>query len=198
MSSKAAMSAPRFSRTLLGRERKYKRTDPETPGAQMVLPLSGKTIRLPVAVRPDLSEAEIQQHVVNGLRGAGFEVLVTSRVRHRPRCPHCRKALSYCDGCQRGFTWTGEGDGCDPGIPDLLVRSRGSAGFARWPDYLWVGIEIKGAKTPFTRCKVNGVWVDKQRELCEDRSVALAREWEAAWDAVKAVHQQLQAAGLAA
>lgn len=68
------------------------------------------------------SEADVQAAIVDALRWRGETVLVTSR--HRRRCL-----------CGR---YPPAGDGCDRGIPDLLV----SLGDGRW-----LGLEVKGPKT---------------------------------------------------
>lgn len=164
------MAAPRFSRSILNRERKFRPAHPQSPGAQMVLPLKGKRVRLPVATTPDLSEAEIQQHIVSRLRGEGFEVLVTSRRRSRPRCPHCMSILTLCQACHRAFRWLVYGDGCDKGLADLLVTK------LTWPHGCWLALEIKGPKTRLTL---------EQKSLAARRRIFIARSWDEALEAVR-------------
>lgn len=69
------------------------------------------------------SEDDVQATIVEALRLLGYVVLVTSRRRKR-----CRVCGAFSSG----------GDGCDRGIPDLLV----SLGDGRW-----LGLEVKGPKT---------------------------------------------------
>ncbi len=73
------------------------------------------------------AEADIQRLIVSFLRLLGYTVLETSR--HRKRCR----------GCGR---WPAGGDGCDRGLPDLLVAVPKGGGMRRW-----LGLEVKGAET---------------------------------------------------
>jgi hypothetical protein len=74
--------------------------------------------------RPGDSEEHLQAVIVQALRLAGCQVLVTSRRRKR---------------CRRCGAWPAGGDGVDRGLPDLLV----------WrPDQgAWAGLEVKAAHT---------------------------------------------------
>jgi len=74
--------------------------------------------------RPAVSEDQVQAAIVRALRGAGHEVLITSR--RRRRCVHCGR---YSAG----------GDGVSRGLPDLLVWDQRRRG--------WIGIEVKGPRT---------------------------------------------------
>jgi len=74
--------------------------------------------------RPAVSEEQVQGAIVRALRGAGYEVLITSR--RRRRCVHCGR---YSAG----------GDGASRGLPDLLVWDYRRCG--------WLGIEVKGPRT---------------------------------------------------
>lgn len=117
------MSAPRF-----------RRCDFETKGAQLVLPLRIKRARLPKAAVETEPENAVQDGIVKALTAYGYRVLVTSRHRKRERCP----------GCHMSF-WSRNGDGCDKGIGDLLVRNDGHVKEfpGPWPPHLWVMLEVK-------------------------------------------------------
>lgn len=65
-----------------------------------------------------LTEAQVQEQIVSGLRALGYVVLVTS-------------ARSFRAG------EAGRGYGADKGVPDLLVRHRS------WPPAAWLAMEVK-------------------------------------------------------
>lgn len=96
-------------------------------------------------------EDGIQGAIVEALRWSGYEVLVTSRRRHR--CSHC--------GC-----YATTGDGCDRGVPDLLVSLGGSR---------WLALEVKG---PTTRLS------PEQQRLHADGRISIVRSVDEAFDAV--------------
>lgn len=74
-------------------------------------------------------EEDVQKVIVDGLRLLGYTVLVTT---HRVRRCQCGR-------------W-GRGDyGATKGVPDLLVRRK------NWNDGVYVGLEVKGPKTPLSR-----------------------------------------------
>lgn len=82
-----------------------------------------------------LREEPAQEKVVTALRYDGYTVLVTSKHRKRTYCN------PEAGGCGRWF-FPSEGDGCDKGIPDLLVTH------PSWPSGVMLGIECKGTDTP--------------------------------------------------
>lgn len=102
-------------------------------------------------------EDGIQSAIVEALRWRGYEVLVTSR--RRKRCHSCG-------------AYSTAGDGCDRGIPDLLV----SLGDGRW-----LGLEVKG---PTTRLS------PEQRRLHADGRIRVVRSVE---DAVNSVQEATHA-----
>lgn len=79
-------------------------------------------------------EEDVQAAVIVALRERGLRVMETS-VRYR---------LVRCEECGHGFRWYGH-TGQSAGIPDLLVRSDA------WPVAMWLGLEIKGAKTKLSQ-----------------------------------------------
>lgn len=101
------------------------------------------------------SEDDIQQAIVQSLRLLGYTVLVTSR--RRKRCPTCG-------------TWQHAGDGCDKGIPDLLVWDPTRNG--------WIGMEVKGPRTPVS---------PEQRDLAERGCIIIVRSVD---DALAALGKQ--------
>lgn len=88
------------------------------------------------AIHP--SEAVVQSHIKGALRSRGYIVLETSEHRKREHCPKCGNSFASHNG-----------RGCDKGIPDLLVTS-GPRCRHQWPVGVWVGIEVKGHKTPLS------------------------------------------------
>ena len=74
------------------------------------------------------TEADVQACITDALAMLGYVVLVTSRRRKRVYCPQCGAS-----GYQAG------GDGCTPGLPDLLVW------VPAWR--AWLGLEVKGPTT---------------------------------------------------
>jgi len=99
------------------------------------------------------TEACIQGAIIQALRLLGYTVLMTSRNRRR---------------CYRCGAYSNAGDGCDRGIPDLLV----SLGDGRW-----LGLEVKGPKTRLST---------EQTILATDRRIIVVRSVE---DALQAVSQ---------
>lgn len=85
-----------------------------------------------------IKEAVIQSHIEGTLRSLGYIVLSTSEHRKAEPCPHC-------------FQWMTpkQGRGCDKGVPDLLVTS-GPRRKVQYPAGVWIGLEVKGPKTPLS------------------------------------------------
>jgi hypothetical protein len=110
------------------------------------------------------NEAGLQRVIVAALKLAGFVVLQTNR--HRKRCWRCG-------------TWPSGGDGCDKGVPDLLIwaPARGA----------WIGVELK---------KTGGRLSPEQAALARRSMIHVARSLEevlravGADDALAALSQQ--------
>lgn len=102
---------------------------------------------------PRIRESQIQQTVVDGLRAAGYVVLVTNAAL-APVTVGGKKHYS------RGHLAT-------PGVPDLLISHQA------WPPALWFGLEMKGEKTAVS---------PEQRHLADLGRIAIARSWEDAVD----------------
>lgn len=98
------------------------------------------------------SEDDVQATIVEALRLLGYVVLVTSRRRKR-----CRVCGAFSSG----------GDGCDRGIPDLLVSL---------DDARWLGMEVKGPRTRVS---------PEQRSLAADGRIRIVRSVEDALAAVR-------------
>lgn len=75
-----------------------------------------------------ISEADVQQAIIEGLTALGYLVEVTSR--QRKRCPHCDR---YSSG----------GDGASKGLADLMI-GREAWGCMR------IALEVKGSHTPLS------------------------------------------------
>lgn len=103
-----------------------------------------------------ITETDLQRLVVDALRWHKYRVLVTSRNRHR--CPTCK-------------TFSRAGDGCDKGVPDLLV-SLGKGD--------WRGIELKG---PTTRLS------PEQKELQSEGRIVVCRSVEEALAAMEEIER---------
>lgn len=103
-------------------------------------------------MRVTMSEADVQAQIVDALRYMGHIVLVTSRQRHR---------------CRKCGAWGSGGDGCDKGIPDLLVNIGGAT---------WLGLEVKGPRTRLS---------PEQRFLEADGRIRIVRSVEDALAAVR-------------
>lgn len=103
-------------------------------------------------MRVTMSEADVQAQIVDALRYMGHIVLVTSRQRHR---------------CRKCGAWGSGGDGCDKGIPDLLVSL---------DDARWLGMEVKGPRTRVS---------PEQRSLAADGRIRIVRSVEDALAAVR-------------
>jgi len=111
-------------------------------------------------VAPVIPEEVVQKAIIRGLETYGYLVMVTSRIRKRSCCGNCG-TWSFAAG----------GDGVTKGCPDLYVSH------LRWPDACWMGIEVKGEKTPLSV---------EQKQLRENRRIVVARSFEDAIAAVKA------------
>jgi hypothetical protein len=112
---------------------------------------------------PVVREETVQAAVVADLPSAGFRVLQTS-VRVRP-CPNCGEID------HRGY-------GATAGVPDTLVARD------EWPFPVFVGIEIKGAKTPVS---------DEQQKLAEAGRIVVVRSMPAALEAARRVDKAMRA-----
>ena len=111
--------------------------------------------------RDDLvSEDQIQETIIGGLRAFGYTVLVTSNRGIRSTCPRCAAS----------FTAFG-GYGATPGVPDLIVTRN------NWAIGQAMLVEVKGPKTKLSpeqeqlrksgRIVIVRSWEDMQRELFE-------------------------------
>lgn len=96
-------------------------------------------------------EADVQVAIVRALELAGYTVLVTTRVRLR---------CSYCGRLDH------RGDGCTPGLPDLVVTH------SEWPRWMACLIEVKGTRTPLS---------PEQANLHGAGRMLVARTVEQAW-----------------
>lgn len=135
-------------------------------GAQNAVKLQ-KALTEPVDPRltvlpPDVTnshETVVQAQTIGELRQRGYRVLEAS-VRYRlMRCPSC-------EHCFRSHADTGQ----SPGIPDLFVRSDA------WPVAVWLGVEMKGAKTRLSPAQV---------ELLAALGIEVARTPAQAWEIVQ-------------
>lgn len=108
--------------------------------------------RLPI--KPKISEDDVQKTIVQFLQIAKFEVLVTSR--RKKRCPNCN-------------AYDNRGDGASQGIPDLIISR------ADWPEFCWVGIEIKSPTTKLSA---------EQKMLAFSGRIAVCRSIEDAQEAI--------------
>jgi hypothetical protein len=111
-----------------------------------------RTRKFPPAPAP--REEVVQQHIMRALRGDGNLVLSTVNRVKMCKCPNCGHA----------FRAGGDG-GTTPGVPDLLVRP-GARASVQWPRAVWLGMEVKGAKTPLSAA---------QKELNEQGAIVIAR-----------------------
>jgi hypothetical protein len=136
------------------------------------IPLSGLSRRRK-AVMPAVPESDVQAAIVDGLRLHGLEVLITSRVMHRARCPKCA-----------AWFWPGGNDGATKGLPDLCVRRSKSGRFGEvWPRRLWVLMEVK----PDQFAKVR----PEQLELAESGGSIIVYTLADALAAVKEVDERM-------
>lgn len=95
-------------------------------------------------------EEEVQGATIVELRRLDYTVLQTSVRFRMVRCP-------ACDHVFHNHADTGQ----SPGIPDTLVHA------SAWPvSSLWLGLEIKGAKTPLSK---------RQKELQSETAIVVAR-----------------------
>lgn len=131
------------------------------------IPLKGVSRRRePVLPMP--KESDVQAAIVNWLRINRIDVLVTSRVRKRVRCSQCGS-----------WSWPAGGDGVTKGLPDLFVRrSLASELLPAWPDYLWLGLEVK----PYKGAKIRR----EQEALAQLSGLVIVYSVD---DALQAVHQ---------
>lgn len=111
------------------------------------------------AFKLSIPEDSIQRVIVEYLQILGYEVLITSRRRKR-----CRVCGKYSSG----------GDGASRGLPDLFISHQ------RWPLFSWVGIEVKGAKTPLSpeQKRLEGMGRIYIVRSIEDVEVLLRSLWE--------------------
>lgn len=128
---------------------------------------------------PDPPEKEVQEAIVTGFTRYRYRVLVTSRNRQRPRCPHCSRVLTKCAHCQKDFDWLVYGDGCDKGLGDLLIRNDGRVREfpVAWHPWEWLMLEVKPGPTARVR--------PEQRELEKAGGLVIAWSFEMAWEKVQ-------------
>jgi hypothetical protein len=104
-------------------------------------------------------ESGVSQRIEDRFRLHGYEVLVTSEHRRKIECPKCKAWFTPSTG-----------SGVDKGVPDQLVRDP-----RRYPPYLWIGVEVKGPKTPIS---------DEQKIFGARLGYVIARSDDEAWDSV--------------
>lgn len=104
-------------------------------------------------------EDVVQSHIEGALTQKGYTVLSTSEHRKKEKCPHCDRWMT-----------SKVGRGCSKGVPDLLVRN------PRWTPTMWMGIEVKGAKTPLS---------PEQKLLREQKAICIARSVDEALSLVQ-------------
>lgn len=124
-------------------------------------------MRLTCPKPPPVRESDLQQTIVQGLRLLRYEVLVTSRHRQKVVCVKCG-LWQWPKVFNRELkAMVPLGDGCDKGIPDLLVwiPERGA----------WLGLELKGTGTAVSA---------EQKRLATEGKVVIVRTWEEALAAV--------------
>lgn len=108
----------------------------------------------------------MQSHTIELLTWCGYEVYQTT---HRYR-------LQTCPKCAGRFMPTG-GYGSRPGVPDLIVYH------PRWPPgAVWIGVEMKGQKTPLS---------DEQKALAGAGRIIVARSDREALDGIQAAEERL-------
>ena len=140
------------------------------------LKLSIEPGRAQTRVDPFATEDAAQTAIVSALRRCGYLVLVTSRRRKKLKfqCEACRESqmakvtCMFCGATQ--VPWQYGGDGCDAGVPDLLVSTREG-------DIRFCGLEVKGPKTAVS---------PEQKALRDVGRIAVVRTVEQALAAVEA------------
>lgn len=105
-----------------------------------------------------LKEEDIQSMIRADLLSKGYICLQTT---HRTR-------MQVCSVCGQKSRSQG-GYGADYGVPDLLVSHAG------WKDGAWLGLEVKGPKTPLS---------PHQQDLLAKRRIFVVRSVEEALEAV--------------
>ena len=116
-------------------------------------------------------EKQVEAEADFELNRFGFRFLNTT-VRYpffRVQCPHCKQTHQVRNA---------KGTGQDKGIADRLLYS------PKWwhpllAATLWLSVELKGSKTPFSS--------DEQRKLNEDGHTVLARDGATALEAARGV-----------
>ncbi len=134
---------------------------------QGTLPFCPQSRPRAVAVKEEVVEREVDQHLAR----EGYKFLNTT-VRYpyfSTTCPRCQ--------CSHRARYNG-GTGQDKGIPDRLLYSpqwtHPSLGVS-----LWLGVELKGSKTPFSS--------HEQAKLAHEKHIVVAREWKTAVEAAQRV-----------
>jgi hypothetical protein len=116
-------------------------------------------------------EEVIQSQIVGTLRSMGHLVLSTVHRVKLVRCPHCSQQFrppgSY---------------GADKGVPDLIVRP-GPRAKQQWPDGVFAGLEVKGAKTPLS---------PEQRVLQQQGAIVIVRSVDEAIEAYQDINDELE------
>jgi len=118
------------------------------PLATPVPPEPRRRKRLPAEVR---SEVLVEREFDKCAEAAGWLVLKTSLRRKAVKCQRCGMVQ-----------WPQGGDGCTKGLPDRFVRR------PEWPPYKWLGVELKGSKTPLSQ---------EQKELQKQAAILVVRSW---------------------
>jgi hypothetical protein len=131
---------------------------------------------------PYSSEEQVQRTIIEGLQYTrGVTVLQTShRTSSTRTCTKCRTKNSIkqtCSACG-SYLPVGHGYGATKGVPDLLV-TRDS-----WPTGFWVGLEVKGPKTPLS---------PEQAALLEKGRIYVVRSWEDASAALTRAQRAMEA-----
>lgn len=128
--------------------------------------------RIPLILRPPkpppVRECDLQATIVQGLRLLRYEVLVTSRNRQKVVCVKCGLWQWPKVFSRKQKAMVPLGDGCDKGIPDLLVWISERQG--------WLGLEVKGTGTAVS---------EEQKRLAGEGKVCIVRTWEEALAAVR-------------
>ncbi len=131
---------------------------------------------------PYTSEEQVQRTIIEGMQWMpGVTVLQTShRASSTRTCTKCRTKNTIQQACVAcgSFLPSGHGYGATKGVPDLLV-TRDS-----WPVGFWVGLEVKGPKTPLS---------PEQAALLEKGRIYVVRSWEDAAAALARAQRAMEA-----
>jgi hypothetical protein len=122
-----------------------------------------------------IREEDVQRTIVDGFTAMGYIVLQTSRRVHLTRCPKCQTAFRPRGFVSRGGEDVPVGDGASKGVPDLIVCH------PHWPAGVWLGIEVKGSKTPVS---------PEQAALQGAGRIFVVRSWEDALRALRLTEER--------